>query len=610
MGFDLPDSMVAELAFIKINVDKAEGAGHDPTQKLFAGAFQIDLKSTAGEAGCFLGTESACTETDAKITFADLGGTTIDDLFGVSLAGRSIWTGSSRPRWTRRSPACGQTSSCCGPSTTRPRCCATTHHRVQGHRNQRGQFLQGLLGDVVREIKRVTGPVQPVIDTLYAPIPVLSDLSRLAGGDDVTLVTLAKSFSTLAGGPKFVDFVDTIKAVIEFINRLPSCTPDAANDCFVPIGGFEVDGDKALTTSNSPTTADKMFKSSAPIDGTTVKNALNDKNDNPAAAGKPIFGSSPATKGDVEKSGFTFPILDNPASAFNLLMGGDITLVEFDSGPLTLGSELAAIVRPGLRPTAVFVTLAGSASVPPTYPGRPGHLRHPQGRRGLSSRPGRRRPRRVGRPVLQNGRRERCTGARGPTGRRNRRGCAVSALIITVGIEGRPSPENRVFWNDPNDDGKFRVEPVPPRSGDEPAVPVPHERPVIAVPPGLHHDRHRTVLGVLQLHPRRRDPARLLGRTRLHTTAAQARRNGRRHTRGVRGVGRQLYRGAPWGNTAATIEQDVVKVIALHYDNPADQSGEDPAFDGFAVEMLGERREFLDPNLNGSWSMAPTTPTR
>jgi hypothetical protein len=60
-----------------------------------------------------------------------------------------------------------------------------------------GTFFEGLLGDVVKEMKRVTGPLQPVMDTLYAPIPVLSDLSRLAGGGDVTLMTLAKSFSTL-----------------------------------------------------------------------------------------------------------------------------------------------------------------------------------------------------------------------------------------------------------------------------------------------------------------------------------------------------------------------------------------------------------------------------
>jgi hypothetical protein len=33
-----------------------------------------------------------------------------------------------------------------------------------------------VLGPIVNEIKKVTGPLDPVIKTLCAPIPVLSDL--------------------------------------------------------------------------------------------------------------------------------------------------------------------------------------------------------------------------------------------------------------------------------------------------------------------------------------------------------------------------------------------------------------------------------------------------
>ncbi|MDX6242267.1 MAG: hypothetical protein QOG10_7224, partial [Kribbellaceae bacterium] len=62
--------------------------------------------------------------------------------------------------------------------------------------------------------------------------------------------------------------------------------------------------------------------------------------------------------------------------------------------------------------------------------------------------------------------------------------------------------------------------------------------------------------------------------------------------------GKDAQRVAPWGNEAAAVKQDTVKVIALHYaQTPDDLTGEDSGFDGFAVEMLGERREYLDPNL-------------
>ena len=87
---------------------------------------------------------------------------------------------------------------------------------------------------MLKKVKSVTGPLQPVIDTLYAPIPVLSDLSKLAGGGDVSLITLAKTFNTLAGGPK-LEFVDTIAALTTLINNLPTC--DAPGDaCLIPIG--------------------------------------------------------------------------------------------------------------------------------------------------------------------------------------------------------------------------------------------------------------------------------------------------------------------------------------------------------------------------------------
>ncbi|HET8643095.1 MAG TPA: hypothetical protein VFM37_14260, partial [Pseudonocardiaceae bacterium] len=368
MAFDLPSSMIAELAFIKINVNKATGTGHDPTKPLFAGAFQIDLKSSAGEAGCFLGTEAACAGDDTKkIKFADLSGD-LGNLFGVSLTGRFHLDWVLRAEVDSAFPGIRANFQLFwefdnkAPNGNAPPTIAFKDVGISA-----GSFFEGVLGDVIKELKRVTGPIQPVIDTLYAPIPVLSDLSRMVGGGDITLITLAKTFNTLAGGPS-LEFVDTVKAIVEFINRLPTCDETVPDDCYVLLGAFDLDGGKALNTSNSPTTADKLYKTQSPQDGGEVKQALNDANDNPAAAGHPVFGSAgpsslTATEGDAEKAGFTFPILDNPASAFNLLMGGDVTLVEFDSGPLTLGFSWFVELGPVYAPPPVYVTLSGAASV-------------------------------------------------------------------------------------------------------------------------------------------------------------------------------------------------------------------------------------------------------
>lgn len=537
-GFDLPPTMVAELAFIKIDVSKATGTGHDPTKPLFAGAFQLDLKSTPNEAGCFTGSGPACTPDDTKkIKFADLGNAKTSDAFGISLTGKihldwiveakvdSAFPGvraNFQLDWIFDNKAPDQFGT------------PTIAFKDVGI--SAGSFFQKLLGDAVKEIKRVTGPLQPVIDTLYAPIPVLSDLSRMAGGDDVTLMTLAKTFNTLAGGPS-LEFVDKIKAIIEFINRLPTCAD--GHDCFVPLGSFTVSGDKALNTSNSPTTAATMYDldNTHPATGTDVKTALNAKNETPGAGDNPVFGSGQslqaASKGDTEKSGFKFPILDDPLQAFNLLMGGDVTLVEFDSGPLTLGFSWRQAFGPVYAPPPVFVTLAGSASVTlhiraglDTYGLRKAVEAIQAGTKldalkvldGLffktvddAGNPA---------PVVQlDGEiAARGSGFRGDHHGRHR---------------GRPASDDRVLLERPERRRQVPGERVPARCAREPALPVHHEGPALAVPSGVHHDRVQHLLGDVQLHARRCDAARLQRAAGLQPAAAQARWHGRRHARGL-----------------------------------------------------------------------------
>ncbi|MFC0624645.1 calcium-binding protein [Kribbella deserti] len=600
LAFDLPDTMVAELAFIKINVDKATGGTHDPTKPLFAGAFQIDLKAP-GENSCFKGDEPACTaDEDAKIKFADLGSG--GDLFGISLSGAfhldwivEAQVDSAFPGIRANFQLMWSFNNQAPDGATAP------YIAFKEVGISAGTFFEGLLGDVVKEMKRVTGPLQPVMDTLYAPIPVLSDLSRMAGGDDVTLMTLAKTFSTLADGPK-LDFVDTIKAVIEFINRLPSCSPDAANDCYVPLGEFEISGEKALNTSNSPTTADKMYEGTPNAKSANeVKTGLNDKNEHASAAQNPIFGGTglAPNEGDAEKSGITFPILENPASAFNLLMGGDITLVEFDSGPLTLGFSWRQAFGPVYAPPPVFVTLAGSAEVSlrivaglDTY-----------GIRNAVEAAQNGTP--VGAIDVLDGLFFKTVDNSGTpipvvklTGE-IAAGAAVSAVIITVGIEGGLRLTIGFYWNDPNDDGKFRVSEFLHAALNNPLCLFTVSgklslflRVYITIGVSIFSVSFSFTLADVTLldfsvSPDCEPPPPKLGGTVDDTLVVYAGQ-----------FGKNAQRGSPWGNDEAAVEKDTVKVISLHYaQKPGDEAGTNAAFDGFAVEMLGERREYLDPNL-------------
>ncbi|MFB6720098.1 calcium-binding protein [Kribbella sp. NPDC056345] len=594
LNFDLPTSMIAELAFIKINVAKNEGV----TAPLFAGTFQIDLKAP-GDVSCFKGDEASCTPTDAKLKFADLGNT--EGLFGVAIKGDFAIDWIVEANLDSAFPGVRANFLLSwGFDNQAPDAAGAPKIAFKNVGISAGKFFEGLLGDVIKEMKRVTGPLQPVMDTLYAPIPVLSDLSRMAGGDDVTLMSLAKAFSTLVDGPK-LDFVDTIKSVIEFINRLPKCTPGPVNDCYVPLGDFEIAGDKALTTSNSPTTADKMYAKVTEKSPTEIKKALNDNNQNPDAAGHKIFGGAGLApdEGDAEKSGITFPIIEKPQNAFNLLMGGDVSLVEFDSGPLTLGFSWRQAFGPVYAPPPVFVTLAGSASVSlhivaglDTYGIRKAVEAQQNGAPieavdvldGLFFKTVDKDGKPL--PVVQ------LTGEIAA-------GAAVSAVIITVGIEGGLRLTIGFSWNDPNKDGKFRVSEFLHAALNNPLCLFTVSgrlslflRVYITIGVSIFSVSFSFTLADVTLldfsvAPDCEPPPPKLGGTVDDTLVVFAGR-----------WGKDAQRGAPWTNDKKEVEKDTVKVISLHYAQTKDDpTGVDGEFDGFAVQMLGEQREYLNKNL-------------
>lgn len=599
LNFDLPDEMLAELAFIKIKVNKAAGA----TNPLFAGRFQLDLKATPGEGDCFTGSGAGCTpSTTPKLSLADLEGSA-SELFGISLKGAVDIDWDIQASADSALPGIRANFNLDWAFDNKaPTAFGAPTIEFTDIGISAGEFFDKALGEAVKMMKKVTGPIQPVVDTLYAPIPVLSDLSRLAGGGDVTLITLAKTFSTLSDGPD-LDFVDTIKAVIDFINRLPSCT----TDCFVPIGSFTVNGGKALNTSNSPTTAASMYDAkknksggilNPAVDGKALKVDLNGKNVTDGGTNK-VFGAGGDDEGDAEKSGFTFPILDNPGEAFNLLMGGDVTLVEFDSGPLNLGFTWRQEFGPVYAPPPVLVTLAGSAEASlrvvaglDTYGLRKAVEAVRDGEKtgalkvidGLFFK-----------TVDSNGNPIPVVTLTGEIAA----GAAVSAIIIKVGIEGGLRLTISFYWNDPTNDGKFRVIEFGTVALNNPLCLFTMKgklslflRVYITIGFGIFSTTFSFELANVTLldfsvTPDCSPPPPKLGGTVDDTLVVYA-----------GDFGADPRGNTAWHNTAAEYEEDVVKVIQLNYaQRDGDAQGTNPDFDGFAIEMLGERREYLDKNL-------------
>ncbi|KAB1907212.1 calcium-binding protein [Micromonospora sp. AMSO31t] len=596
-AFDMTGDLAAQLAFIQVNATK------QGTAPLVRAYFGVDLKGSAGEKSCFDPAVAAdcAADPDAKLTlaeFTDLGSLLATDLTAqvnidwklAAAVNTGDEVGSALPgvsarfglKWGLEHKQGGLSAS--GGGVTTPLQVTFTDIALDA-----GAFFSKILKPVVEKLKAVTGPLQPVIDTLYAPIPVLSDLSKATGGPDITLVWLAKTFSTLTGGPK-LDFVDTVRAVITFVNRIPDC--DAG--CSIPLGQFLVDPAKALTTEASPASAESLIKRDDPF--TSAKTADEVKSAVDTAAGddgEKLFAAGADGKSNAQKTGFSFPIFDNPGSLFGLLMGQDVELVSFDSGPLSLGFSWRQSFGPVYAPPPVLVTLSGSASVTARFIAGldTAGIRHAVEAAtdgtdldavslldGLYFKTADSTGKAV--PVVT---------LRGEIAA----GAEVSVLIVKAGIEGGIRLTVGFSWNDPNNDGKFRtseflqallVNPVClfTTSGQLSVF----LKVYITIDLFLFSKTFDFTLVDATLLDFRAQPDCTpkppeLGGTVGDTLVVFAGKFGTKDQRGDKA----------WDNGAGTYAGDVVKVYAVHFANG------DADFDGFAVEALGRKQEFLDPNL-------------
>ena len=155
-------------------------------------------------------------------------------------------------------------------------------------------------GRFLAEIDRVTGPLQPVIDILTTPIPILSDL----GLSKVTLLDFAgltvEQTSAIQGLADLIDLAQEISAF--------TVSPDFKLD----LGTSKVIGDL-----RSDLAADLSFDPNrAPIDFNLQNAELNK-----------LLTDARALAG----GGLSFPILDNFETFGKLLLGQDVDLFDYKS---------------------------------------------------------------------------------------------------------------------------------------------------------------------------------------------------------------------------------------------------------------------------------------
>ncbi|NEQ36297.1 MAG: hypothetical protein F6K40_08385 [Okeania sp. SIO3I5] len=200
-----------------------------------------------------------------------------------------------------------------------------------------GSFISDFLGPVAKEVQKVTRPIQPVIDAVTDPIPVISDLA----GKDISLLDLAEAF-----GYAEVGMIEDIANIIELVNAIPT---DAEN-LLIPLGDLELVGQSGGT--NRTVRRSSSASSNAGFNYLDDIANIEDINNFPGVDLQQTDGidgfinnSSGQTQTllqglqNKQYGAFDFPILSDPGQVFGLLLGKPAVLVTYDMSPLEFDFE-------------------------------------------------------------------------------------------------------------------------------------------------------------------------------------------------------------------------------------------------------------------------------
>ncbi len=193
-----------------------------------------------------------------------------------------------------------------------------------------GSFLSDFLGPVLGTVQDVLTPVKPLLDLVTADIPVVSDipgvntLLNADGKGGVSLVDLAMRFGTAE-----YQAIAVLADVAHTITELPSFSP--GHNLQVPLGSFDLAG------GADPRAADFRLSASARTNESTEQKVYDELrglvgNDLAQTAADFLELLGTQSFGDL----LSFPLLEDPSLAFDILLGADVDLFKFNPPALKL----------------------------------------------------------------------------------------------------------------------------------------------------------------------------------------------------------------------------------------------------------------------------------
>lgn len=255
-----------------------------------------------------------------------------------------------------------------------------------------------MLQPLFEETNEWLAPIRPVIDFVRRPIPVVSDLSRMVGGPNITLLTLMVVFGTAQAARSLYKnrnnkdkeasfdkgvllatlFIEMVGQFSDFVADTQDGEPPGeelwsleTGDPYDPtaplisLGGFELDQDQVfLIISCSEKRSGSSSKCRVPtnqFDDDTKKEDDESPKPKNKKAGKGVSKKARTSVG-LSIPAIGFPVLDDSTETYNLLLGeANSTLFRADFGYITLGLNAKLIFGPFTPiPADVVVGVSGS----------------------------------------------------------------------------------------------------------------------------------------------------------------------------------------------------------------------------------------------------------
>ena len=204
-----------------------------------------------------------------------------------------------------------------------------------------GTFISNFVGPIFSDIQPILNDIQPVVNILTEPLPVISQLA----GQSISLISIAEALE-----PQYAPNINAFLSMYNlFYSLVSEVSSVGSGNIVINFGDFNVNsliGDVRGMSSLS----------TAPINTANLPSftSLSSQLSSQGASSEQQSFTHGITGGSIQ-----FPILDDPAGIFELLMGRTVNLMTFNTPTLAFGFSYNQVF-PIFGPLAA--TLGGNVS--------------------------------------------------------------------------------------------------------------------------------------------------------------------------------------------------------------------------------------------------------